>query len=195
MEIIFGAVLRVKVWHGIIRRREMGSLLREIANEYRRKQRKQLQGDIIRASVYTRDEMYDEAVKMYNTFIDQFYAYETTVYIRHGQVRPGTGVGENLYRGQRIRKSGGGFNPKLTIEFSGMNMQGGYSHNTASEVLESVMSGIRFPIREMTWSGEYRGKYFSYSGEPQRAFDIFERNFDSIAEIIFMDKWREFGWQ
>lgn len=172
----------------------MSNVLRAIAEEYRRRQRKKVKGDIIRASIYTRDEMYDEAVKMYDTFIDQFYAYETTSYIRHGQSKPGTGSGENLYRGQRIRKYGGNLNPRLSIEFSGADMQGGYARNTAGEVLESVMSGIRFPFREMTWSGEYRGKHFSYAGEPQRAFDIFERNFDIIAETIFMDKWLEFGW-
>jgi len=123
-----------------------------------------------------------------------FYSYETTAYIRHGQSRSGTGNGENLYRGQQIRKYGSPTNPKLSINFSGVDMQDGYEYHSPGQVLESVMSGIRFPFREMTWSGSYDGKYFSYSGEPKRAFDLFEHNFYIIAKDIFMGKWREFGW-
>jgi len=172
----------------------MSNVLRRVANEYKRKMKKEIRKDIIRASVYTRNEMYDEATRMYDTFIDQFYSYETTAYIRHGQSRSGTGNGENLYRGQQIRKYGSPTNPKLSINFSGVDMQDGYEYHSPGQVLESVMSGIRFPFREMTWSGSYDGKYFSYSGEPKRAFDLFEHNFYIIAKDIFMGKWREFGW-
>ena len=138
--------------------------------------------------------MYKEATRMYDTFMYDFYSYKTRIYIRHGQNRPGTGSGENLYRGQQIRKIGSVYNPLLSIEFSGKDMQGGYEYDSPYEVLQSVMSGIRFPIREMTWEGSYDGKYFSYSGTPERAFRIFEEHFDDIAYEIFYKKWHEIGW-
>ena len=174
----------------------MSKLLRELADRYKKKVKKKLNGDITKALNYTRDEMYDEAVNMFNSFIDQFYSYETKVYIRHGEVFPGTGHGTNLYRGRQIRKVGTTYNPKLSVEFSGVRMEGGYQHDTPEEVLNYVMSGIRFPIHgaEMTWSGQYAGKYFSYTGVPEQAFEYFGQNYNKIGLEIFYEKWHEFGW-
>ena len=138
---------------------------------------------------YTYKELYDEAWKMYDTFINQFYAYKTKSYIRHGETKPGTGMGSNLYRGQQITLKPG-FNPSLSIEFSGEDMEK-YRHNSTDEVLKMVMSGIRgVPSKRWwtTWKGSYNGTYFSFSGEMINAFNTFENYFYDIANVIFSKK-------
>ena len=174
----------------------MSKLLQRIADKYKKRARQQLDGDITKTLNYTRNEMYNEAINMFDAFIDQFYSYITSVYIRHGEGFPGTGHGTNLYKGKQIRKVGTNYSPALSIEFSGMDMEGGYEYDSPGVVLSDVMSGIRFPEHgvQMTWSGEYVGKDFSYAGVPERAFEIFERNFDTIALDIFYEKWKDMGW-
>ena len=140
------------------------------------------------------DDMYKEAMNMYDDFITQFYYYETTSYIRHWEGRPGTREGQNLYFGKDIRKYTR--KPKLVIYLpkdAGYVSNGGgqaepmaddYRFNTAQEVLDYVYSGIRFPQKfgpELIWRGEYSGKFFSYVGTMEDAFNKFNMDFDKIA--------------
>lgn len=143
------------------------------------------------------DELHQEALNMYHTFIEQYYTYKTTAYIRHGTSKPGTGMGYNLYYGgnkNRIRKRHGN-NPQLIIDFSAQDMEG-YEHDSASAVLEQVMGGIRGvpPYWFMTWTGSYYGKHFSYSGFMNKAFDTFINRFDDIVESVFYPKWKKMGY-
>ncbi|MBQ0036431.1 MAG: hypothetical protein KBT35_05895 [Firmicutes bacterium] len=143
---------------------------------------------------YTYKEMYNEAWKMYDSFIDQFYEYSTKSYIRHGQSKPGTGIGINLYRGNNIRLKTG-FTPSLNIEFNASDMESGYQYDSAETVLNNVMHGYRFPyFRPMYWEGKYNGKYFHYTGTPERAFYHFENQFNNIAIEIFRKKCKQLGW-
>lgn len=151
------------------------------------------------------NDMYKEAITMYDSFVQQFYLYETTSYIRHWEGRPGTEQGQNLYFGKDIRKISR--KPKLIIYLpkdSGYVPNGGgqmsgpmeddYRFNTAEEVLNYVFGGIRFPknIKQgekswtlksnLMWSGSYNGEYFSCQNVTMRqAFEIFNNNFDTIA--------------
>lgn len=140
-----------------------------------------------------------EAEKMYDTFLDQFYSYKTRSYIRHGQSRPGTGNGINLYRGQQIKirkKNYKGFNIDiLDISFDGSEMESKrYQHHSADEVLGFVMDGWRFINTElddpkstaMEWRGSFKGEYYS-SGRKKmkRAFDDFiNKKSEMIYDII-----------
>lgn len=141
-----------------------------------------------------------EAEKMYDSFIDQFYLYRTKSYIRHGQTRPGTGNGINLYRGQHIRvetKTFQGFRiNKLIIDFNGSDMESKrYKYDSADQVLDYVMSGIRFTHEfengkwEMTWEGNYDGEYYSsLNKNMKQAFDDFMMKKSSMVNDIIGDK-------
>ena len=151
------------------------------------------------AANYANDKMYEEAWKMYDSFIDQYYqGYATHTYIRHGETKPGTRHGINLYRGSQIRRKGKGTkNPSLIIEFSGEDMEDDYQYDSADFVLQNVMAGYRgipgYWIE--SWGGTYDGKYFQYSGTPERAFDIFNEQYNNIMMPIFFEKWRSLGWK
>ena len=141
----------------------------------------------------TFEELYAEAYKMYDSLIDQFYSYKTKSYIRHGETRPGTQMGTNLYRGQQFMLTPG-FIPQLTIDFSGEDMEN-YQHNSADEVLSMVMRGIRgVPSKGWwsTWKGSYNGKYFSVNGvDVVTAFNLFRNNFGYLSRYIFNEKINE----
>lgn len=146
-----------------------------------------------------------EAEKMYDKFLDQFYLYKTRSYIRHGQSRPGTGSGINLYRGQQIkikRKTYKNFDIDiLDISFDGSEMESKrYQHHSADEVLGFVMDGWRFINTELdnpkstaiAWRGSFKGEYYS-SGRKKmkRAFDDFiSKEQDMIFDLI-KDKVKE----
>lgn len=141
----------------------------------------------------TFEELYIESYKMYDALIDQFYTYKTKSYVRHGETKPGTQMGSNLYRGQQIKLIHG-FVPQLTIDFSGEEMER-YRHNSADEVLDMVMHGIRgVPSKGWwtTWKGSYDGKYFSVGGvDVATAFSLFRDNFGYLSRYIFNEKVNE----
>lgn len=168
----------------------LNKYVEEISKFYTNKAMK----DFSVAAKVTIEELYKEAWKMYDSFIDQFYSYQTTSYVRHGSTSPGSG-GINLYRGSEISMQAGK-NPSLTIEFSGSAMDGGYKFDSSDQVLNYVMFGIRFPYfnQTMSWSGQYNGKYFSFSGTPTQAFNAFGTDFYNIAQPIFFREWKKMGW-
>ena len=140
----------------------------------------------------TFEELYTEAVNMYDALIEDYYKYKTTSYYRH-HVGIGTGTGENLYFGKQISWQSG-FVPKLTLDFSGENMDK-YRHNSTDEVLDMVMNGIRgIPSKGWwtTWKGSYNGKYFSVGGvDVATAFNLYRDNFRYLSRFIFKEKINE----
>ena len=146
---------------------------------------------------YTFKELEKEAQDMYDSYIEQYYEYETKSYHRHN-AGIGTGWGDNLYYGRTsegskginavITKSKNGFlSYTLYTNVSGDKMEK-YRYNTTDEVLEQVMSGIRGVPQKgwwIPWTGKYYGKYFSYSGAMDKAFQCFDDNFNIIANEIF----------
>lgn len=153
---------------------------------------------------YAINELYKEAWKMYDSFIDQYYSYKTQSYIRHGETRPGTCRGINLYRGQQfkiknkvqsksipIKIDKANFTleatlntPALITNISGEEMDG-YRYNTTDEVLDMVIDGIRGVPQKgwwIPWTGSYNGKYFSVSNATMaKAFEMFDDYFDDMA--------------
>lgn len=163
--------------------------------------------DIDKSIRHANNEMYNEANKMYDTFITQFYKYKTKYYIRHWEGIPGTQQGYNLFLGKDIRKDSK--HSKLIInspsDFLYKSNGGGqysepmsddYKIDSARDVLESVMSGYRFPhfSNPMVWKGSYKGKYFKYDGEMGEAFNKFNTYFDDIAEGIIYNSLKKLGY-
>lgn len=157
----------------------------------------QAKQDINAATNKAINETYKEAVKMYDSFVEQYYEYETKSYYRHGEPRPGTRMGTNLYRGNQIVKNNRN-NPYLYVDFNGSDMApyGRKGRVDTDFVLETMMIGLRgLPPGDWThWEGIYKGDHFSYEGTPQDAFDEFEKNFDEIAGNIFDEELIKLGW-
>lgn len=139
---------------------------------------KKIEKELCRASNIVVEKIYAEAVRMYDDFIDQYYAGypEPISYIRHIE-RPNSD-GYGLYSGQNITLFQGKKCLGIDISFSGKDMAHDYQHDSPDVVLANVMNGYRgvpgYWIRE--WHGEYNGEYFSYSGNMKQAFEIFESN-------------------
>lgn len=146
------------------------------------------------------NEMCNEATKMYDSFIESFYDYKTTSYIRHWEGRPGTRHGESLLMGKNfVADNKHGHNQTLTIDFNSNEMESygvKYQHHSASEVLDLVLGGIRFQLdggsQQMEWAATYNGDYFSHSGNVYTAFSYFEKHFNSIALDVFYSFWGEY---
>ena len=178
-------------------------------DNYVKKRMSGIKRDINKVINEVNDELYKEVTKMYDKLIDDFYLYKTTSYIRHGESRPGTQRGTTMYRGQdfKIIK---GKEPKLRIFFNPNILQssergyGGYTKKDGTKILpedpshvyDLVMYGIRFPMEHnfMTWTGEYKGKYFSYKGTPYQIMQMFDKDFKDIASNIFYQKWSKTDW-
>ena len=182
--------------------------INKLINNYSKQVMKQAEKDIDKVINEVNNELYNEVIHMYDTLIDQFYAYKTSSYIRHGETRPGTGMGINLYRANSIYKKNGK-NPILTIQINADNMEGGYQHDTKYDVLNYVLSGIRFPfdgtrtdadgrrypISNFGASGlRYHGRYFNYKGNIDSIFKEFDNDFKNISSNMFYNKWRKTKW-
>lgn len=138
---------------------------------------------------YAYRTLYEEAVRMYDSFIEQYYLYETKSYYRH-YVGVGTGTGENLYYGKQFNYVPG-LHPSLTIEFSGDDMAS-YKKASTMHVLSLVMKGIRgIPSNKgwwRYWTGEYICDYFQINGTMETAFNVFEMIFDDMVDELFYKK-------
>lgn len=162
---------------------------------------KKANNDFMACARRTNKIILNDITKMYKVFIEQFYYYQTTSYVRHFEGKPGTRRGENLLYGQNFRiDNRASHSPKLYVEFSGDEMVGGYEHDSPDQVLDCVLAGIRFPyatgesgpmIENTTF--EYYSKYFQYKGETIRdAFDEFERRWDKTSSDAFYSMWGEY---
>jgi len=159
--------------------------------------------DFMACARETNNAIYDEVVDMYNTFIEEFYSYRTTSYIRFLEGKPGTGEGSNLLDGKKFKKNNrASHSPKLIIEFSGEGIVDYNRHrwDTPDQILDCVMHGIRFPYATGA-SGPmmvetpfvYNGKYWHYNFDTiQEAFDNFGRQWDSISQDAFYSRWDKY---
>ena len=143
-------------------------------NKYVNKKVNEVKKEFKKTIRYVNKELAIEASRMYDTFIDQYYSYKTKSYIRHGETRPGTGVGINLYRANNILSSVG--RDSFVIDISSKDMESkNYKKDGPEFVLNNVIEGYRgvpgYWLRE--WVGSYEGKYFSYTGTIDKAFKYF----------------------
>lgn len=168
---------------------------------------KQVDKDINKAVNKTNNALYKEACDMYKKFIDDFYSYKTSSYIRHGESWAGTQEGNSLYDAIDIRKKTTWNNPSLSVFMpgdTGYNIgkynSYKYEYDTPYEVVNEVVSGMRFPHYSFinninsSWTGRYKGKFFQYEGTMKNAFDTFNNYFDVIARDIISKHMKKMGY-
>lgn len=156
----------------------------------------------------TNTEFARQLKAMYKYFIQDFYKYKTTSYIRNNTNRPGSQRGWTLYQGAKIFADNhkGGRRAKLIWDFyydgaewarEGLK-EPHYQFADADRVLHQVVdAGIRFPgergAKEMLWDPVgYVGDYWSIpAGTIAAAFDYIDVHFDEIAAKIFSPLWQK----
>lgn len=132
-------------------------------------------------------ELYNEAVNMYDSMITKYYAdYSPVSYVRHKDRQNSWSMG--LYDGQNITLHGTRTRPIISIDFLATGMANDYQHHSAIEVLENVMSGQRGvpPFWVNSWDASYSGKYFSYPGGTMKdAYELFvDQSKDIIVDMV-----------
>lgn len=181
--------------------------LQAVINNFVNSQMDQADQDIRKSISKTNKKLISELKKMYISFIEQFYKYETRSYVRHGTSSPGTQTGYALKRPQLGIHGTAGRMPSLVIDLSGGYIDEYYEYADADEVFDLVSEGIRFTgagVRKdgkpweytFTWDApSYSGKYFSYHSTIREAFDSFNNDFEDIAMNIVRDELKQYGWR
>ena len=152
---------------------------------------KKLEKDISASLKKTGQLVYEEAVNMYDSFIDQYYRqYNPVSYVRHlYRMNPSNGISAG---GDDISFDG----DTLIIGFHASTMPDDYQRDSAYDVLMNVMSGFRgvpgYWIRP--WSGTYVGELFSYSGTMERAFQLYGSQIERIVTDRTLNDLRDKGW-
>lgn len=167
---------------------ELKKNLEEIANDYL----EEVKNDLIEAANETNDLYFKQVNRMYDAFVEQYYKYKTSSYIRHWEGRPGTRKGSNLFYGKNF-KIHRGKDPYFEINIDAHRMANDYQHDSATQVLENVMHGIRGvpPYWVESWSGSYKSRYLDYEGEPAEAFEEFLNSYEKKAEPVFLRRYRK----
>ena len=142
----------------------------------------------------TAKELVNEASRIFDNCIDQFYLYETKRYYRHETGR-GTGTGINLYRANQMYLN---YKNGEIVGFHigwNANDMASYKHVGAEYVLDNVMKGIRgledeymrnsFSTYDNHWSATVETKYFgTLSGTPNQIFDVFDSQWKAVSYDI-----------
>lgn len=155
-------------------------------------------------------ELYKEAVKIYESFITQFYSYRTKSYIRHGESTRGTGKGHSLYFAQNFIKEEDAHQFSFDIGFSADEMRRApdmdkreYQHGDVESVLNDILSGYRFKHifegsdgktkrKVMRWSGKYYDDLFDIDkATVYQAFEQFDKTYDDMWIKLYSRKWKE----
>lgn len=158
-----------------------------------------IDGDFNRVLRKVNIKMRDEAERLFDKLIERYYrSYKTVAYIRHGELRPGTRQGTNLFLGKKIIMNNK-HNPYLIVDpklFGEEGMEGGYRYNEPYDVMQQVLDGIRGvpPFWTRNWNADYSlgdgSQYFEYRrGTMRGAFNKFNARFDDIAEGLFYAEW------
>jgi len=158
---------------------------------------KKFEKDFYRISNQVNDIYFNDANKLYDSFIRQYYyQYETEFYIRHWEKAPGTRKGTNLYYGNQM-KIHRGQNPYFEINFDSSRMADDYRHDSAEDVLTEVIYGIRGvpPYWTRPWQGKYKSRYFNFSGTMHDAFKTYIDTYEDRMVPVFMRRWKKAGWQ
>ena len=158
--------------------------------------------DFYKCARRTNNILYNDVTNMYNTLITEFYKYHTTSYIRNWELFTGTEEGQALYFGGDFRKDNDNrISPRLYIDFSGdrMDAEGAkHQHHSNQQVLDYVMSGIRFIVPGTTKgmmtvdpsTMSFHGTAFHFAGGTiQEAFDKFDRDFPDLSADVFYRMW------
>lgn len=184
-------------------RKYLNSTIKETVKRVEKQARK----DFIACAKKTNRIMQKEALTMYKSLIQQFYEYETTSYIRHGEPFVGTKEGTNLLAGGDQSKitihNHGKQSPTLHIALSAEGIEGGYEYDTPERVFECVIHGIRFPFgfsndNQKRYNPmmvdpdtmKYKGKYIKFNGGTiYDAFMQFDKEWHSMSRKAFYSMW------
>lgn len=161
----------------------------EILDSYMEK----FENDFIEVANEVNELYFNQANKMFDSFIAQYYSYITSSYVRHWEGKPGTGKGTNLYYAKNF-KIHRGKDPyfELYIE-ANSRMADDYQHDSADQVIQNVMDGIRGvpPYWVRSWSGTYSSRWFQFEGTPTDAFRTFLDNYEDMMYPVFMRRWKK----
>jgi hypothetical protein len=142
-----------------------------------------------KADVFTMKELEEEAHHMYQKLIDDYYSYKTFWYIRHGQDRPGTCTGENLYKADNIHLKKKGKSFELFLETNYKKMSAGYRDHSRKTVLDMIKDGKRYHVGE--WQGYFEGEYIDmFEVNVNEAFEEFKNKFSNMYDVIMEKKLR-----
>lgn len=152
----------------------------ERIDEWVSKLQKKITQNTTRKTPIIINEIAQEAMRMYDAFIDTYYdTYSPTSYIRH--MYRGKGFSMGLYDANNIQATNTGVN----ISITGEKMMDDYEHDSSDTVLDTVSSGIRGIPKywSIPWTMSYQGSYYSYSGKNMtEAFNGFVKN--AIPKIV-----------
>ena len=165
--------------------------INKVFNKYIDEKIKEVKKEFKKTVISVNKDLAKEASRMYDSFIDQYYSYKTVSYIRHGESRPGTQRGINLYRANDILKTV--TRDAFVIDINANDMEDKrYQKDSKEFVLDNILYGYRgvpnYWLKE--WIGTYEGKYFSYTGTPIKAFKYFN---DYVVPEVIMQEWHKRG--
>lgn len=153
------------------------------------------------------EEIYLDAIKIYDGCIDAFYLYKTKVYNRHG-VGVGTKTGLNLYRSNEIKRHYNANGILISFDFgwSADDMEPYRLHTNENHekvsvdkemVLENVLHGYRGftePIGNFTkikWrvgNNRIKTRYFgTFAGIPVNIFNKFLYQTEDVIVKLTLD--------
>jgi len=178
--------------------KDIDNLIDRIAEKYEKEINEyvdKFEEDFYIVSNETNEIFFDEANKIYNSFIKEYYKYKTKSYIRHWEKKPGTGKGTNLFYGNQ-NKIHRGLDPYFEIMFDASKMKDDYQHDDAETVLQQVMEGTRGvpPYWTEPWDNAgkpYKTKYFEFTGNLMDAYYHFLDNYNDKMTSVFMRKWKK----
>ena len=139
-------------------------------------------------TTHTLEEIYNEADKMYDAYITEYYKYKTRKYVRHGEIGVGTQKGSNLYLAKEFDIDYNNLSLEIN-RFEPNNMES-YPWVTQKEVFGIVSGGHRgIPgagdKRYLPWEYTYEGNYYDSEGKTiKEAFDDFESKLDDLYKSI-----------
>lgn len=177
-----------------------------ILNEYVKEEMSKLKREAYKVINNITNELYKESIKMYDSFIDQFYKYKTQSYKRHDD-GIGTMTGVSLYRASNIkfhenRKGLSFFELDIDVPDSYYTdyPDFDYKGDSPTQVYEYIIQGHRFNPRfdnyfkgkhmETIFKGSYNGIYFKSGNNVtiKEAFDKFVKDYDSISGKLFENR-------
>ena len=166
-----------------------------VVEEYIQELKQKAESDFLKVANEVNELYFKQANRMFDSFIEQYYNYRTSSYVRHWEIRPGTGHGSNLFYAKDF-KIHRGKNPYFELNIDTNLMADDYQHDSAAQVIQNVMNGIRGvpPYWIMPWSGTYSSRWFYYQGEPAKAFAEFINRYPEMMRPVFLRKWKNLGW-
>lgn len=181
--------------------------LKRQANIMKQEAMAELNEVLDKCNIQTTNSLYEEAVNMYDSLIEQYYRYKTKSYYRHN-AGVGTCWGDNLYYAQDFMVD---TNLDLHIQYDPNKMEryipkyieqkkgvttaelDSAERVSRETVLNIVKSGFRGVPGKwiIPWSGSYAGEYFSINDTNiDRAFKLFIDQYENMYDILLRQNYK-----